>query len=84
MKNPSLWVPYFLHTTTPLTSGSFYTYNHSTVTSLCVQIDVFKGLLDIKFSEMGSNYVDGEQRAYVHFYDLLDECEGYRLPCILK
>ena len=39
-------------------------------------VGALKTMLNVKFSEKGSNKRKEEEQAYVHFNDFMDECEG--------
>ena len=41
-----------------------------------LNVDGLKGLLQVQFSDVGSNKRQIEEQAWIYFCDFLDECEG--------
>lgn len=52
--------------------------------SICYFSDDLKELFTILYSEEGSRERPGEEQAWMHFSDFLDECEGKSWPLPFK
>ena len=45
--------------------------------------DDLKTLVNVEFSDEGSNMRKKEEQAWVHFVDFLDECDGKKNHCVV-